>query len=130
MSEQVKKDGLTVQNMSLRDYFAGQAIVGMRLTVANYEHAGDRIDSINFSLRARNAIEQLHISTLGELAGKTEKELMFLKNCGMSTVLEIKEKLEAFGLRVGMADLRPAHVEAAQAAYRIADSLLSARQAQ
>ena len=56
------------------------------------------ISSLELSVRARKALQLLGISTLGELASRTEAELMGVKNFGATSLHEIKERLAQHGL--------------------------------
>jgi len=49
-------------------------------------------------VRARKALQLLSISTLGELASRTEAELMGVKNFGATSLHEIRERLAQHGL--------------------------------
>jgi len=55
-------------------------------------------NELNLSVRARKALSLLNIQTLGDLCIKTEAELMGVKNFGMTSLLEIKERLTDLGL--------------------------------
>ncbi len=56
------------------------------------------ISSLELSVRARKALQLLNIATVGELAARTEAELMGVKNFGTTSLDEIKKKLGDFGL--------------------------------
>ncbi|MFM2165142.1 MAG: DNA-directed polymerase subunit alpha [Planctomycetota bacterium] len=56
------------------------------------------ISSLELSVRARKALQLLSISTLGELASRTEAELMGVKNFGATSLHEIRERLAQHGL--------------------------------
>ena len=56
------------------------------------------ISSLELSVRARKALQLLNISSVGELAARTEAELMGVKNFGTTSLDEIKKKLGDFGL--------------------------------
>jgi DNA-directed RNA polymerase subunit alpha len=56
------------------------------------------ISSLELSVRARKALQLLNIATIGELAARTEAELMGVKNFGTTSLDEIKKKLGDFGL--------------------------------
>ena len=49
-------------------------------------------------MRARKALQMLNIRTLGELASRTEAELMGVKNFGATSLAEIKQRLQDHGL--------------------------------
>ncbi|MFM1824371.1 MAG: hypothetical protein RI967_2637 [Planctomycetota bacterium] len=56
------------------------------------------ISSLDLSVRARKALQLLNISSLGELASRTEAELMGVKNFGATSLHEIRERLAQHGL--------------------------------
>jgi DNA-directed RNA polymerase subunit alpha len=56
------------------------------------------LDDVEFSVRARRAVESLGVKTLGELAQKTEVELMSCKNFGQTSLNEIRQRLSEHGL--------------------------------
>jgi DNA-directed RNA polymerase subunit alpha len=62
------------------------------------------VNELNLSVRARKALALLSINTIGELAMKTEAELMGVKNFGMTSLLEIKEKLGEVGVSLRKLD--------------------------
>ncbi|MEM6332897.1 MAG: DNA-directed RNA polymerase subunit alpha C-terminal domain-containing protein [Planctomycetota bacterium] len=56
------------------------------------------IGELDLSVRARKALTLLNVQTIGDLVMKTEAELMGVKNFGMTSLVEIKEKLGDAGL--------------------------------
>ena len=56
------------------------------------------ISSLELSVRARKALQLLNIATIGELASRTEAELMGVKNFGATSLHEIRERLGQHGL--------------------------------
>jgi DNA-directed RNA polymerase subunit alpha len=62
------------------------------------------ISVLELSVRARKALQLLNIGTLGELASRTEAELMGVKNFGQTSLVEIKEKLTLHGLTLRKLD--------------------------
>ena len=62
-----------------------------------------RIPITDFELtaRSRNGLERAGIATLGDLCRTSEAELLAAKNFGDTSLNEIKEILEARGLRIG-----------------------------
>ncbi len=56
------------------------------------------VSELELSVRARKALATLNIRTYGDLASCTEAELMGVKNFGMTSLAEIKEKLAGAGL--------------------------------
>ncbi|MEM6393587.1 MAG: DNA-directed RNA polymerase subunit alpha C-terminal domain-containing protein [Planctomycetota bacterium] len=56
------------------------------------------VNELQLSVRARKALALLNVATIGDLCMKTEAELMGVKNFGMTSLVEIKEKLTDFGV--------------------------------
>lgn len=60
------------------------------------------ITDFELSVRARNCLNNMQITTLGDLVQRTEQELLSYKNFGETSLTEIKEILHSKGLRLGM----------------------------
>jgi DNA-directed RNA polymerase subunit alpha len=56
------------------------------------------VTDLQLSVRARKALQLLNIHTLGDLASRTEAELMGVKNFGATSLQEVKERLSEAGL--------------------------------
>jgi DNA-directed RNA polymerase subunit alpha len=56
------------------------------------------VASLELSVRARRALQMLGVMSIGELAARTEAELMGVKNFGQNSLDEIKRKLVDLGL--------------------------------
>ena len=56
------------------------------------------ISNLDLAVRARKALQLLGIGTIGDLAMRTEAELMGVKNFGSTSLDEIKERLELHNL--------------------------------
>lgn len=56
------------------------------------------VSALELSVRPRKAVQLLGIQTVGELASRTEAELMGVKNFGANSLDEIKAKLGEYGL--------------------------------
>jgi DNA-directed RNA polymerase subunit alpha len=56
------------------------------------------VGDLELSVRSRKALQRLNINTLGELASRTEDELLGCKNFGHTSLNEIKQQLTSFGL--------------------------------
>lgn len=56
------------------------------------------LSEIEFSSRARKCLQRLNLVTLGDLASKTEAELLSTKNFGQTSLNEVKQKLTENGL--------------------------------
>lgn len=60
------------------------------------------VNEIELSVRAANCLNNANITTVGELALKTEQEMLKYRNFGKKSLNEIKNKLEQLGLSLGM----------------------------
>ena len=60
------------------------------------------VNEIELSVRAANCLNNANITTVGELALKTEQEMLKYRNFGKKSLNEIKDKLEQLGLSLGM----------------------------
>lgn len=62
------------------------------------------ITQLDLSVRARKALQLLGVQTVGDLATRTEAELMGVKNFGATSLEEVKDKLASFGLSLRILD--------------------------
>ncbi len=60
------------------------------------------VTNLDLSARALNCLESANISDVRDLVGRTESDLLKVRNFGRTTLLEIKTKLADFGLSLGM----------------------------
>jgi DNA-directed RNA polymerase subunit alpha len=60
------------------------------------------VNEIELSVRAANCLNNANITTVGQLATKTEQEMLKYRNFGKKSLNEIKEKLSQLGLSLGM----------------------------
>ena len=60
------------------------------------------VNEIELSVRAANCLNNANITTVGELAQKTEAEMLKYRNFGKKSLNEIKQKLEDMNLSLGM----------------------------
>ena len=58
------------------------------------------VNELNLSVRARKALTLLNVHSLADLCMRTEAELMGVKNFGMTSLMEIKAKLNEMGLNM------------------------------
>jgi DNA-directed RNA polymerase subunit alpha len=56
------------------------------------------VTDLNLSVRARKCMNRLGINTLGELVNRTADELLESKNFGMTSLSEVREKLQQYNL--------------------------------
>jgi DNA-directed RNA polymerase subunit alpha len=69
------------------------------------------VNEIELSVRAANCLNNANITTVGQLALKTEQEMLKYRNFGKKSLNEIKEKLNSLNLSLGM-NFEPGLVEA------------------
>ncbi|MDO5449468.1 MAG: DNA-directed RNA polymerase subunit alpha [Akkermansia sp.] len=60
------------------------------------------VNEIELSVRAANCLNNANITTVGQLAMKTEAEMLKYRNFGKKSLNEIKDKLVQHGLSLGM----------------------------
>src|SRR5437588_2862435 len=60
------------------------------------------VNEIELSVRAANCLNNANITTVGQLALKSEQEMLKYRNFGKKSLNEIKDKLQALGLTLGM----------------------------
>ncbi len=81
---------------------AGGAVAPRRPSVVagdvNPELLAKGVGDLELSVRSRKALQRLNINTIGELASRTEDELLGCKNFGQTSLNEIKQQLTTFGL--------------------------------
>jgi DNA-directed RNA polymerase subunit alpha len=65
------------------------------------------VTDFELSVRSRNCLASMNIQTLGDLTRVTEPDLLQGKNFGETSLVEIRELMQAHGLRIGQ-NLQPA----------------------
>jgi DNA-directed RNA polymerase subunit alpha len=68
------------------------------------------VNEIELSVRAANCLNNANITSVGQLAMKTESEMLRYRNFGKKSLNEIKDKLQQLGLGLGM-KFEPSMVE-------------------
>ncbi len=77
------------------------------------------VEQLVLSVRTMNCLRRGGISTVGELIGKGEQELLSLRNFGQKSKQELEERLKALGLSLtpqveeGVEEEKPAQQEEA-----------------
>jgi DNA-directed RNA polymerase subunit alpha len=66
------------------------------------EKLGRSLAELNLSVRATNCLESEGINTVRDLVGRTEEQLLQVRNFGETTLQEVKDRLGAINLRLGM----------------------------
>ena len=125
-------DALTQASAILAHHL--DVFVGYDKNVVEFEEAADKqddekaklkkllnmsVNEIELSVRAANCLNNANITTVGQLALKTEQEMLKYRNFGKKSLNEIKDKLVSLNLSLGMtfeADLLEATKEEAAAA--------------
>jgi DNA-directed RNA polymerase subunit alpha len=69
------------------------------------------VANFQLSVRSRNCLTKMGISTLGDLTRTTEPELLASKNFGETSLYEIREMLTSRGLQLGQFAHEKRHVE-------------------
>ena len=85
-----------IWHILLATIFAGVAVVA----VQHWRHQAKLkmgIGEVAFSLRAHYRLQYAEIQTIRELVQWNEDELLDIRNMGETTVVEIREKLDAMG---------------------------------
>ncbi len=62
------------------------------------------VDSLELTVRSSNCLKNADIRTIGELTRCTEDAITNMRNFGKKSLLEIKDKLQEWGLTLGMTD--------------------------
>jgi DNA-directed RNA polymerase subunit alpha len=60
------------------------------------------VAELELSVRAENCLNNAEIRCLGQLAQKSEPEMLKFRNFGRKSLEEIRNRLEGFGLSFGM----------------------------
>ncbi len=75
-----------------------QQVYQQMASTEDAEKMNRSVNELNLSVRARKALALLNVTSVGDLVMKTEAELMGVKNFGMTSLLEIKQKLSEMGM--------------------------------
>ncbi len=66
------------------------------------EKLNQSLAELNLSVRATNCLESEGINTVRDLVSRSEDQLLQVRNFGDTTLTEVRERLGAIGLRLGM----------------------------
>ncbi len=66
------------------------------------EKLNQSLAELNLSVRATNCLESEGINTVRDLVSRSEDQLLQVRNFGETTLVEVRERLGAIGLRLGM----------------------------
>ena len=62
------------------------------------------VDELELSVRSSNCLKAANLKTLGELVIRSDQEMLKYRNFGKKSLQEIREKLQEYGLLLGMKD--------------------------
>jgi DNA-directed RNA polymerase subunit alpha len=108
-------DALTQSSAILAHHL--DVFVGYDKNAVEFEEAADKqddekmkmkkllnmsVNEIELSVRAANCLNNANITTVGQLAMKSEQEMLKYRNFGKKSLNEIKDKLSSLGLSLGM----------------------------
>ena len=60
------------------------------------------IDMLDLSVRSKNCLDSENVLTIGELVHMSEQDLLKVRNFGKTSLKEVKTKLSALGLALGL----------------------------
>lgn len=89
------KLGLLASKDKPRDYGIQESLSPQQQVLLNRPVA-----ELNLSVRARKCMTRLQIATLGELVARTPDELLESKNFGVTSLNEVRSKLNDLGMRL------------------------------
>ncbi len=69
-------------------------------TGENAETLNKPLSELKLSIRARRTVENLGCLTLGDISQHSEEELLTMPNFGVTSLMELKNKLAEFGLKL------------------------------
>jgi DNA-directed RNA polymerase subunit alpha len=99
---------LANKGLRLGQSLEGTVLPPRRAPVVNgdvpQEILGKPVGDLELSVRSRKALQRLNIQSIGELAARTEDELLGCKNFGTTSLNEIKTVLAGFGLSLRKLD--------------------------
>jgi DNA-directed RNA polymerase subunit alpha len=90
------------QELGAMVHAEARALGATVLDPATEAKLGLSLAELNLSVRATNCLESENITTVRDLVSHTEAQLLEVRNCGETTIQEIREKLADVGLRLGM----------------------------
>jgi DNA-directed RNA polymerase subunit alpha len=107
------RDAVSLSSKLIRDHLnifinledAGelqQDVAGDAPRAASNENLDKSVEELELSVRSYNCLKNANIRTIRELVQKTEGEMLKTKNCGRTSLNEIKEILSGMGLSLGM----------------------------
>lgn len=98
--EIMASQGLTIGQYSHEKDSAEEPIDTSHLSADEQAMLDRPVSDLNLSVRARKCMTRLGLNTIGELIRKSGDELLECKNFGVTSLVEVREKLEQIGLKL------------------------------
>lgn len=93
---------ILIEQLSLFKDLSDQVIISepvQTVATSEYDQVYDTaIEDLDFSVRTYNCLKRANINTLGDLAVRSEDEMMKVRNLGRKSLEEVIQKLEDLGL--------------------------------
>jgi DNA-directed RNA polymerase subunit alpha len=98
--EIMASQGLTIGMYAHEKSVAEEPIDTSHLSADEQAMLDRPVSDLNLSVRARKCMTRLGINTIGELVRKSGDDLLECKNFGVTSLVEVREKLEQIGLKL------------------------------
>lgn len=98
INEMMESRGLTVGQDVVEKKAAPQQLRREDLSDAQRAIFDNPVTDLNLSVRARKAVSRLGLATIGELLNRTPDELLGIRNFGVTSLNEIRQKLAEMGV--------------------------------
>jgi DNA-directed RNA polymerase subunit alpha len=98
INEMMESRGLTVGQDVVEKKAAPQQLRREDLSDAQRAIFDNPVTDLNLSVRARKAVSRLGMATIGELLNRTPDELLGIRNFGVTSLNEIRQKLAEMGV--------------------------------
>lgn len=93
---------ILIEQLSLFKDLSGQSMINdvtQPVIASEYDQVYDTaIEDLDFSVRTYNCLKRANINTLGDLAIRSEDEMMRVRNLGKKSLEEVMQKLDELGL--------------------------------
>ena len=104
------EDALSLASKFLSNHFEVTAAINETIADQNYMYEPTKpvankklekkIEELDLSVRSYNCLKRANINTVGELAQKTEEDMMKVRNLGRKSLKEVIQKLREIGLEL------------------------------
>ncbi len=82
----------------LNNYVQDKSYMNQQTEKVVNDKLDKKIEDLDLSVRSYNCLKRANINTVGELAQKTEEEMMKVRNLGRKSLKEVVQKLREIGL--------------------------------